>query len=763
MERVETLSYRSQVHFKTKCLEAYAFKMKLLQKFICNFCMAVVVLSFMKLLFIIFFTGLFFTTAYSSPLPADFINKEAKDIDLVLAALFKAKNISIPNKVSDAQLVRRIYLKLAGRTPSYSEITSYLADGSMNKKDVLIDNLSQSTSYDSQMFNWWADLLRLKTRMSGGNQIGAGQLYVHWVKEQIRQNIPFDQMAFNLITAEGYPWENGAVGYYLRDAGMPLDNMSNTTQVFLGTQMVCAQCHNHPFDRWTQMDYYKMASYTYGITSSRGGELQNRIKKNIKEQTKHLTMKQKKELQQSKEAGALKRSITEMLRPLRYGATHSKRKLTLPHDYQYDDAKPKSMVSPSPIFGEAINSSEGGSQIHAYGKWLSSPENPRFTKVIANRIWKKVFGQGLVEPLDDWRDETVALIPELLDHLEDLMIRLDYDLKEFQRVLFRVNTFENSAPSYISNSESVYYFEAPLLQRMSAEQIWDSLVNMSIIEADERKANTQLVEQRLKKFEAYEKAVSSMNGSAFINLARKGAKESKAINDEMEVLQKHLQEAQKADDRELVAQLRKKYFNARNQQRSIFAQLIMGPDFDAPSLYQYNNKLMSKDEKWKKFGSHLYRASELPSPAPPGHFLQEFGQSDREVVDNSNRDASIPQALSFLNGKIYGALFNKHSPLMINLQAAEQPAEKVKCLFLSILNRLPTEKEMEMCLDTLSAKSMEGIPSQTIFPKGISPKQKKSIQKAFGKKKNYAQFEAKKDFFAIAWSLINTRQFSFIQ
>ena len=171
--------------------------------------------------------------------------------------------------MDDALLARRLYLKVAGRIPTHEELTSYLANPSKDKKNQLINQLVESSAFDSQMFNWWADLLRLQTRMRGGNQIGAGQLYVHWVKEQVNNNVPFDEMAFNLITAEGYPWENGAVGYYLRDAGMPLDNMSNTTQIFLGTQMVCAQCHNHPFDRWTQMEYYQMASYTYGINSSK--------------------------------------------------------------------------------------------------------------------------------------------------------------------------------------------------------------------------------------------------------------------------------------------------------------------------------------------------------------------------------------------------------------------------------------------------------------------------------------------------------------
>jgi len=216
----------------------------------------------MKFISLIFALASIWSFSYSKPIPAAVIDSEAEKINFILDTTHKAKNISIPEKVSDAQLARRIYLKLAGRIPSYEEITSYLANDSVHKKRDLIDTLSQSPAYDSQMFNWWADLLRLKTRMTGGNQIGAGQLYVHWVKEQVERNVPFDEMAFNLVTAEGYPWENGAVGYYLRDAGMPLDNMSNTTQVFLGTQMVCAQCHNHPFDRWTQMDYYQIASYT---------------------------------------------------------------------------------------------------------------------------------------------------------------------------------------------------------------------------------------------------------------------------------------------------------------------------------------------------------------------------------------------------------------------------------------------------------------------------------------------------------------------
>ena len=543
-------------------------------------------------------------------------------INNILNGTYEKHDVKVPKKLDDALFARRLYLKAAGRIPTHEELTSYLANSSDGRKGELIDQLVESSAFESQMFNWWADLLRLQTRMRGGNQIGAGQLYVQWVKEQIKNNVPFDKMAYNLITAEGYPWENGAVGYYLRDAGMPLDNMSNTTQIFLGTQMVCAQCHNHPFDRWTQMEYYQMASYTYGITSSQGGEIQSKIKKYFNDKTKGLSNKDKKKKIQSQEAQALRRSVQEMLRPLRYGATHTNRKLSLPHDYQYEDGKPKSVVTPSPIFDNAISETDGIPKVHAYGEWLTSVDNPRFTKVIVNRMWKKVFGRGLVEPVDDWRDDTVASIPELMDHLESLMVRVNFDLKEFQRILFRAKAFENETPAYIPNTETPYYFEAPILERMSAEQIWDSLVALSIPDSDERKQNSKIIDQRLERFNEYQLEVESLDGEKLAKLAKKGAKASKEINNLMEDIQKDLREAQEADDREAVNRLRKEYGKARNQQRTVFAELVMGPEFEVKSLYGTGGNLYSKNDRWKGYSSQIYRASELQTPAQPGHFLQ---------------------------------------------------------------------------------------------------------------------------------------------
>jgi hypothetical protein len=113
-------------------------------------------------------------------------------------------------------------------------------------------------------FNYWADVLRVT---SNGQQTGqiTGAAYMNFVKQSLRDNKPYDEFVRDMVAAQGKAWENGAIGYYMRDRGMPLDNMANTVRVFLGTRIECAQCHNHPFDKWTQMQFYKMAAFTYGV------------------------------------------------------------------------------------------------------------------------------------------------------------------------------------------------------------------------------------------------------------------------------------------------------------------------------------------------------------------------------------------------------------------------------------------------------------------------------------------------------------------
>ena len=689
------------------------------------------------------------------------IQAEAKAIDKILNSTYQKREVQIPAKIDELGLVRRLYLSLVGRIPTFDEINSYLSRTSVQKKSQLIEKLTESSGYNSHMFNWWADLLRLKSRMRGGNQIQAGQLYNHWVKEQVVQNVPFDQMTYSLVTAEGYPWENGAVGYYLRDAGMPLDNMSNTAQIFLGTQMVCAQCHNHPFDKWTQMEYYKMASYTYGISTRMGQDLQKKIGQYFYQQTKGLSKTEKRKLGNSQKAQVLRKAIQEMVQPLRYGATHTGKKLNLPHDYQYEDAKPKTVVNSEPIFAPDSLNKKVENPVNAYGQWIISTNNPRFTQVISNRMWKKVFGRGIIEPVDDLRDDSESSIPELLTHLESLMVRVKYDLKEFQKILHNVEAFEREATGRELTSVEKYYFEAPILKRMSAEQLWDSIVALSIPEVDERKADTSKVEFRLTNFANYQKKVEGLSEKKFVQLAKKGAKENDQINNTMNEIQLKIRDAQEADDRQAVSMLRREYGKKRNEQKSLFAGLVMGSEFDAQSLYRGTKSKTSTDTRWKGYSGNLMRASEIETPAPPGHFLREFGQSDREVIENSSSESSVPQTLTLLNGVFYKALFDPKSPLSRNLLKANSSEKKIKVLFLSILNRNPSPEELTQSLAMVT--SSPKVPYQIPLPKKVSPEKKKKYLNSIEGKKQKLSYYNDRDFRGIAWSLMNTRQFSFVQ
>ncbi|MEM1297591.1 MAG: DUF1549 domain-containing protein, partial [Verrucomicrobiota bacterium] len=174
---------------------------------------------------------------------------EAKYIDQLIAAKLKETGQAPLPPANDEVFLRRIYLDLAGRIPSYEEAEAFLSDSDPDKRANLIDTLLDSPAYVSNYLNFWSDILRIRSKLTKNN---SGQPYHDWVRKALMQNKPYDQFVSELITARGYLWENGAAGFYIRDNGMPLDHLAMASQVFLGTQLQCAQCHDHPYDDWTQ-------------------------------------------------------------------------------------------------------------------------------------------------------------------------------------------------------------------------------------------------------------------------------------------------------------------------------------------------------------------------------------------------------------------------------------------------------------------------------------------------------------------------------
>lgn len=662
----------------------------------------------------------------------------AAEIDGIVAAKLESRGVA-PNAMSESEtFVRRVYLDIVGRVPTAIETTAFLASKDRDKRAQLIDELLDSPGYASRMFHFWADLLRVKSRLA--NQI-SGEPYIHWLKDAIDRNLPYDQLVTELLTAEGpaHQRDNGATGYFMRDRGMPQDNMANTMQVFLGTRLECAQCHNHPFRDWTQKEYFQMVAFTGGI--------EYRINMRESEAGRRFAEMGQVVRQDLGNEGA--RVYRRMLQPAINGITGSGTGMVkLPHDYQYDDAQPDQWIHAETIFGEKIEipssytqaSSQKGrterdrrrdrrrqrrfrpqevDSREVFAEWLTSANNELFRQVVANRMWKWVMGVGVIEPTDDMNEATAPMHPELMQYLENLMVQVNFDLKEFLRVLFNTKTYQREASATEFDPAEEYLFQGPVLRRMSAEQIWDSMLTLVVPNLDQYLSPPKS-EQAETVYSRYEELTSLSSEE----IVRRVEYESLRYTDPDAYRARRRQEQQ--EQRRLRDEERQK---ARPQLRELAKARR---NRDAEKEQELLAQLQEMGIEPNRLGGNrslrdLKRASDLPSPAPAGHFLDRFGQSDRETIDGAFQDATIPQALSLLNGFLEERILsNSQSVLMQTLQAASSPEDKIEAAFLSILNRKPENYENRMWKGEVKADPVQGC----------------------------------KD---LVWTLINTHEFLFIQ
>lgn len=451
---------------------------------------------------------------FQRPLSVNALKTNAKFIDSIIDTKLRSYNQRPSRPVSDEVFLRRTYLKIIGRIPSFAETKAFLSSRGSDKRAKLIDSLLLTEGYVSHWFHFWADILRAKENF--GNRM-SGRPYIDYIKEFIALNRPYDEWVKEMLSSSGPYWEkgNGGIGYYARDQGMQLDNMSNTVRIFLGTSLECAQCHDHPFDRWTQKQFYEMAAYTEGAGNlrRRGADNLNALNRLARTEQRRLE-----QMERPRDARRVRDAARDISDVVQVGLESMGRgKIKLPNDYQYDNARPGEELTAKTIFGLATeldaNFQSTGSR-SSYANWVASDANPRFTTVIVNRLWKEVFGLALVEPLDNMFDDTMATHPELQLHLEKVMVALNYDLKEFLRILYNTQAFQRESPSREimprdakdtimppevkwvvagpyrddpTRNSVPYFYQGPILERMSGEQIWDSLVTLAYPDVDNRK------------------------------------------------------------------------------------------------------------------------------------------------------------------------------------------------------------------------------------------------------------------------------------
>jgi hypothetical protein len=578
-------------------------------------------------------------------------------------------------------LLRRIYLDLVGRNPTFEEASAYLDSSDPAKRAKLIDQLLASEGYVSRAFNYWADALRAKTEMPRT----PGEPYLVWLKEVLRQNKPYDQIVREMLRAEGRFWKNPATGYYFRDETNRLAGVEATSSLFLGADIGCAQCHDDPYDKWTQKGFYEFASFMTGATTEvpiektlphvdsqavdkhrldlynynhsliaarnaeKDGDTTARAKVKIPElagvseplRERMLEAAEKMHRFREIKYHAFAGGVRKDLQPPEKNYTPR-----LPGTFRAKDGKPGMEIQPAVLIGETPQVENPHDLPKVLASWLTSPENPRFALVASNRLWKWMMGASLCGPVNDLVDESQFASPALVQHLEALMIATGYDLKQFLRILANTEAYGRMAVAVTVDDTQPKLYPGPILRRLSAEEIWDSLVVMIDGEADSKLRKDQ------PDYSFLEKMVAAKNIDDYWM----------TLLDEAQV-----QEGMKID-----------FYGGR---------LVLS------SLY--------KDQEAKKRDGGIKRASEVDSPAPDGHFLRIFGQSDRELMDNSWSNPTTPQTLTLMNGPLFEKIADSGSTLQRSVASAQSHEGKTRAVFLSVLGRSPTSSELGMVLDLL--------------------------------------------------------------
>ena len=614
------------------------------------------------------------TTYRAKKASRESIQQISDKIDALVMQQLSDEGLTRNKQTDDFVFVRRVYLDIIGRIPSLKETKAFVSSKKKSKRENLIDELLDSYGRTSRQFNFWADLLRVKSQMGNGL---SGQPYVDFVKDSLERNQPYDEFVQELLTASGpnLATGNGEVGYYLRDRNMPEDNMSNTVRIFLGTRLECAQCHDHPYDDWTQRQYFEMVAFTNGV--------------NYRSSNDNALASQKL-MKGGKVPGKISTRVKQYLRSLNMGISGSGSGVArLPENFLGDDGEDGEIVVAREMFnGEAITDAEipktkrkrsrgrirGSKEIGSreiYAAWLTAPDNPRFATVIANRLWKQAMGIGLIEPVDILEEGVKGSNPELMEYLTKTMIELDFDMKQFLRAIYLTETYQASAFAKDVPDVTKYNFQGPIVRRMSAEQIWDSLLTLVINETDVRRTNPQ-----------YE-ADTSMQYENLIKMQPQ------------KILQHAIKTVEKRQGNRGEAQKKKKTFKAKQNEFKKRLKAAQNANNTAATrkLLTQQAKFMAKHRKSQP---EFARASELPSPAPAKHFLREFGQSDREVIDNGNLEPSIPQVLSMMNGILEkNVCRDPASVLMQQAVKAGSSKECIETVFLTMLSRKPSRKELQ--------------------------------------------------------------------
>jgi hypothetical protein len=342
-------------------------------------------------------------------------------IDPLVFAKLKKLNIVPSELADDAEFLRRVYLDVIGTLPTADEARRFLASQEPKKRAQLVNELLARPEFADYWALKWSDLLRVDRAVLGHKRAYG---FYRWIRESLARNKPLDQFARELITAEGPLDEVGPASFY-KVTPKPGEAASSLSQVLLGVRIACAECHHHPFDRWSQDDYYGMTAFFTPVSVQGKGEL-------------------------------LLASGNPVTTHPRSGQAIMAHALNVP------------MPSLNPA----------GDRRQVLAAWLTAPENPWFARNLTNRTWAHFLGRGLIEPVDDVRATNPPTNPELLDALARHLVDSKFDFRQLIRVITASRVYQSSSRPHATNDRDEQNYSRALFKRLDAEVLLD-MVNQT--------------------------------------------------------------------------------------------------------------------------------------------------------------------------------------------------------------------------------------------------------------------------------------------
>lgn len=342
------------------------------------------------------------------------------------AVFAKLTNLGIPPSpvCDDSTFIRRVSVDIAGRLPTVEETREFLADKSPAKRDQLIDRLLASGDYADYFANKWSAVLRNRRRMPTFQR---GTYAFHsWIRESLFNNKPYNEFAGEILAASGDIIDNPPVAWY-REVNTVEQQVEDAAQLFLGLRIQCARCHHHPFEKWSQRDYYGFSAFFSTVAKKPGQDP-------AEQRIYH------------------KRGLASATNP-----------------------KTGEKLKPTGLGTASLDLSSDRDPRLALADWMSDASNPYFAPSLANRYWKHFFGRGIVDPEDDMRVTNPASNPELLNGLSQHFIKSGFDLKELIRTICRSNTYQFSSEPNEYNLNDKQNFSRYYPKRLAAEVLLDSL------------------------------------------------------------------------------------------------------------------------------------------------------------------------------------------------------------------------------------------------------------------------------------------------